>query len=410
MHLHIGVGFRRLAIRLSQCNDLTEGRCFHLVRGWAFVLLAGFVANWSACNVATAQDMSIERAINLLDNEDAVAAGAAALWMGDQKLIDDQAIVALIEHLGDERDAERFPAFVTASPPTVGDYAANALQRVGSPEVVSLVCKFLSSTEDQNSQIRGLQILRALGERARDSIPTLVRLAKDEDSLVRLYAVRTLSAVSMNDQAALRAFRRAIRDDDPSVKAAGVRGIGRQGAVAKGLVPELIPLLDSTELRGESVSADAGGWILLRADVAVALGRIGPNAEKALPKLRTMLDEDDRSVRLAAAFAHASISGNDEPGLKLLLEELKKHRGKAADAADYVCELSGREEFVEVAFDALKAALTHPNPLVRVRAIKGIAANKSADAIELLRRTANEDNEELVRDAAEEFIKMIENK
>jgi HEAT repeat protein len=410
MQMHIGVGFRRLAIRLSQCSDLTESRLFDSVRGWAFVMLAGFVVNWSACNVAAAQDMSIDRAIKLLGNEDGVAAGAAALWLGEQKLIDDQAIVALIEHLGDEREAERFPAGVTASPPTVGDYAANALQSVGSPKVVSLVCKFLRSTEDQKAQIRGLQILRAFGERARDSTVTLVRLAEDEERLIRIHAVETLSAVSVDDQAALRAFRRAIRDDDSSVKAAGVRGIGLQGAKAKVLVPELIPLLDSRELRGESVSADAGGWIPLRADVAVTLGRIGPNAEEALPKLRRMLDDEDRSVRLAAAFAHASISGSDDPGLTLLLDALKKDVGKAAEAADYVRELSSREEFVDVAFEALKAALTHRKPLVRLRAINGLAAIKSADAVELLRKTANEDNEELVRDAAEELIKKIEDK
>lgn len=391
-----------------QTNALLRGSCNerHLrqsVPRYIVVVLCILLAShWFIGDAVSAEEMTAERAIAILDEEDAIAAGKAAIWLGRQKNVSDEAIAALIKHLGDERNTERFPALVSEGPPAVGDYAANALELIGSPEVVHAVCQFLASNKKREPRIRGLRILKSVGDAAQNATETLQPMIKDADELIRIRTIETISAVSKEHRETLPLFQQALKDNDPSVQAAAIRAIGDLGIKSKGLVPELIPLLASEELQGLS-----RGWEPLCIDVAVALGKIGPAAGEALPKLKALLDNENEYVQAASAFAHASISGNHDPGLKLLLRHLKERFGSAAPAALYVRELAHRQEFADASFDGLKDALNHRRTLVRVRAIEGVAAIRPSEAVPLLLEVAREDSDEWVRQTAQEAIERI---
>lgn len=360
------------------------------------------------CDIASGEEMTIEQAVKMLVGEDSIEAGEAALWLGDHDGIDKNAIRALVNHLGDERDAERYPNYVPYSPPTVGDYVVIALQELDSSNVVPLVIKFLEDTDNHESRVRCLEVLRRQGKEAKASIPTVSRLiTEDEDALIRWHAVATLDAVSQSQRESLVVLRKAIRDENSDVKAAAIRAIGNVGADAKVAVPDLIALLESEELRTMMISAHSGGWIPLRIDAAVSLGKIGPEASDALPKLREMLNEDYRMVQRGAAFAHAAISGDRAPGLDFLLAQLDKSRDDGVQTADYLRDLSHHAEFREPIFEAFQEALKNDRGMVRLTAIQAVAAMKPADAASLIRPLAENDPDKQVREVAEEELRKL---
>lgn len=373
----------------------------HGARGVKEEQIARFVG-FVKGGVASGQNMTIERAIVLLDSEDGSAAGEAALWLGSQEKITEQAISALAEHLADEREAIRFPDFVAIprGPPTVGEYCASALTRLGSPKVASIVSRSVANTDNQMARLRGLEVLRAMGTAARHSILSLGRLAKDDDERVRAGAIRAAVTV-MNQEELLPVLRVALGDDDPDVKAIAVDALGRFGAGAKSLVPELVDLLDSPEFHGVGFAADAGGSMPLRIRVAVAIGRIGSAARDAIPKLEHMLEDEDPYVQIAAAFAHASISGQQSPAIETLHGELKKHPGGGHAAVEHLAELSKKGEFTEASFKEITTALSHPSPDVRRTAARVMREFQSLDAVMSLMPVLSDQDGFVRRNAAE---------
>jgi hypothetical protein len=80
-----------------------------------------------------------------------------------------------------------------------------------------------------------------------------------------------------------------------------VQGYRVLGSAAKGSVPELIHLLE-TEPSPQ-----------VRSSIAQALGAIGPAARAAIPALRKAAQDNDKELRLNAAFALVNIEGWSEP-------------------------------------------------------------------------------------------------
>lgn len=387
---------------LGTDRDGKSFRLLCLVNHCAIAPLAVACVHAALCGVASGQNMTLQRAVVLLESEDGIAAAQAALWLGSQETLPEQAIAALAENLADEREAIRFPDFigVPQGPPTVGEYCASALTRLGSPKVASIVSRFVANTNDRSGRLRGLEILRTMGMRARDSIPTLRHLFTDDDEWIRAGSLRAAVTV-MNQAELLPVLRVALGDEDPNVKAIAVDAIGQFGAVPKSLLPELINLLDSPQFHGVGFAADAGGSMPLRIGVAVALGRFGSVASDAIPKLERMLEDDDQYVQIAAAFAHASISGQRSPAFETLYAELKKHPGGAYTAVQYLAELSQNGEFAEASFKGIRTALSHPSPDVRRTAARAMSEFVCLDAVMSLIPVLDDEDSWVRRNAAE---------
>ena len=108
-------------------------------------------------------EVDVTKTVELLDSEDPVVAGDAACRLGDGRDVGEQAILALIAHLADEREAEVFPGVVPVRPRTVGDYAAGSLVQIDKPAIVSPLCKFLADSDSEAGRIRAMETLGCLG-------------------------------------------------------------------------------------------------------------------------------------------------------------------------------------------------------------------------------------------------------
>lgn len=341
----------------------------------------------------------IQQTLESLDSSKSTVVANAVWSLGSSfgKDIGDTAIRALVQRLSDER-AVGVHQFMGPPPPTVGHYASDALVQIGTEQVVTPVCEFLVTSDSEQGRVLAIETLERLGHVASASVSVLATCTQDESERIRFRAIAAIASVSPDDAATVRLLRRALHDKAGNVKYTAVYHLGNLGPKAAGAVPELIPLLDSSDLRSHWDTADMGGWISLRPDVAKALGQIGLASMAALPKLERLLRDEDWRLRNAAAFAHCCISGERTPGLDILLEELEHgHEWSAQKVAEFLGQLKYKH-LAEPALEGLKKALKHPELLVRAEAAESIAAIAPADWIDLLRPLAK-DPDGIVQDS-----------
>ncbi len=125
------------------------------------------------------------------------------------------------------------------------------------------------------------------GQKTKD-LPVLLEALKDTEPAVRTTAVTLLEYVSTDEKVVLVPLTGLLKDPDAQVRRVAVRALG--GMVPRvAAVPALIGALDDEE---PTVRNSAVSW----------LGVIGAPAEKAAPKLLTLLRED-KAVRYEAARA-----------------------------------------------------------------------------------------------------------
>jgi HEAT repeat protein len=123
----------------------------------------------------------------------------------------------------------------------------------------------------------------------------LLRLAADRDTLVRADAVRLLGEAASRGKPTLSAIARALHDPQDVVRDEAEAALRRGAASGMG-VPELASALKSPRAAA-------------RRGAAAALGYYGTTAGGAGPALLEALDDEDPSVREAAALSIVSTRG-----------------------------------------------------------------------------------------------------
>jgi len=333
--------------------------------------------------------VDVKRTIELLNSEDAIVAGKAAGLLGDSKDVRERAILALIEHLGDEREAE-LNLYGPVAPPTVGDYAAGSLVEIGKSAIVPPLCKFLADSDSETARIRALQTLEKMGKTAHDSLTELKIQAQAENTRIRFHAIEAMISVSTSHNEVLPLLRRALRDEDPHVKYAAVRGLGNLGSKAEGLVPELLPLLESSELRGAGFSSDARGVSPLYDDVVDSLATLTKASPDRAPAImRAMNTDPNGQVRAGAALVMIRTSLNKPEALtalKRVLEEGREGVDKALEALKDLRD-DGRE-----AEPLVLAFVKHDDESIRFRAIDTLGAIGGEAGISALIETMGDDD------------------
>jgi HEAT repeat protein len=240
--------------------------------------------------------------------------------------------------------------------------AESALARIG-PTAVPALRKAL---RDPNAPVRGIAA-RALGEigpPARESLPDLSALVKDEEWSVRLDAAIGLwtvgrdlhaavavltgfqagqegrdeghyqaiealgrilqeaaglySSQDLDVRKAITYLAQAVRDKDGGDRAAAVEALGRAGAPAREALTKaqrsedpVVRFLAARALARVDPSAAAAQFALLlrdgdatvRALAADELRRLGPRAKSVVPALRRALTDSDEDVRASATEA-----------------------------------------------------------------------------------------------------------
>lgn len=102
------------------------------------------------------------------------------------------------------------------------------------------------------------------------------------------------------------------------------------------------------------------------------IGRLGPDAESALPAIHALLDHQQPFVRIHAVLALSRVSGDiDEAATAVLIRELQNFEpGIRAFAATALREVEGIPESTVIA--ALSGALSDSDPAVRLHAAEAI--------------------------------------
>jgi len=176
-------------------------------------------------------------------------------------------------------------------PDRVRDAAAVALARTGEPALGPLIDEL---DRDMGLGLRNVAAVQALGEmgdpRAVEPLSEALRTAQRTNRLFRRELVKALGRIGSD--AALPAFRLALRDDDADLRRAAVDALAEYGRA------QATPLL-----RGALHDADPG----VRAEAARALGRLGD--VNAVQELGNKLRDVNLDTSRAAAQALADVGG-----------------------------------------------------------------------------------------------------
>jgi HEAT repeat protein len=261
--------------------------------------------------------------------------------------------------------------------------AAVALQAFG-PDAVSAVPKLVEMLDDRSPGFRKLvyETLRELGPAAKAAVPDLIELLKEKRERNTQYAiwllekigpdakdavpeltkfldttdyredaVDALCAIGPASKEALPAIRRALLDavsPEPTGGTVMEEVLNQLHRLGPDAVPMLVDLVASETPKGMAYGIQE-------------LGKIGPGAAEAAPRLAEFLTHEDLELRRLAAVALCKIDKSVK-AVQVLAALLSEPTWHARSAAEALAEMGpdARE-----ALPALRAALLHDDTIVR---------------------------------------------
>lgn len=182
-----------------------------------------------------------------------------------------------------------------------------------------------SSSELADRTVSGLGGRR----RAADRLALYLRLP-DRLAPCKAYALVLFNACEPEGRPPVDALAGLLADPDPETRRQAAHWLGRIGAEAGPAVPALVAALDD-DRKIDPIKLDTGPWYgsldycrddpwQVRWYATVALGRIGPEARAAVPRLIELLDSEDAEMRLATIGALGSIGPDAAAAVPRLLE------------------------------------------------------------------------------------------
>jgi HEAT repeat protein len=265
----------------------------------------------------------------------------------------------------------------------------------------------LLRSDDIRSETKeaALSALGAMGESAAEALPSM--LAQLEDFSVGEDAARALARVGPS---AVPGLSKALSSDESGVNAA--KSLGLMGAQAKPAVPYLIKALRGRRWDVSAGAAQALGQIeddspetvaaLTSAlyhnsgavvdSAALSLGQMRSKAKASIPRLKELVQRDDRSSFAAAACLVRL--GEKDLGMGYLVKKLKGRIARDMEASAQALAYLGPEgaDAVESLVDALSTnnSFARPEIIMALEAV-GPAAKPAVPALRALK-----DDEELV--------------
>lgn len=209
--------------------------------------------------------------------------------------------------------------------------------------------------------------LGALGPLAKPAEPTLQKALKDDAELVRVNAASALWRVSENNKdLILPVLREGMTSRQSFVRVSSIWSLQQMGPAAAGAQKDLRRALDDEDE-------------FVRRSAAAALGDIGPKASDAIPDLSKALKDKSEYVRIVAARAICRIDGDrSEPAIAALSRIMQD------TDADFMLRIG-----------ALEIITQHASRRVAIRAIKQLLSKE---------------DDRLVRAAATEALKKLQNR
>ena len=286
-----------------------------------------------------------------------VVAWARAKIHPEDKSLVDEAVKRLREGLHSERPSERtaaasglsdmaetldesvrlqlaneFADLLSDPDPAVGLSGGAALIRLGATSLEPLRVRL----SDPVLRGRVLEILAALGSKAKPVVDDVIKSLDDSDPMIRGEAAVAIAAIGPDAAAAVPVLLKSLTDANasPDIRYSAAYALGRIGPAAQPAAEQMRSLVTSPD----EVLATVASWSMLkitpddkslldqaipalrkavradreivRLEAAVTLGDIGPAASSAIPILELVSEEDSsRQVRDAAGKALKKIRG-----------------------------------------------------------------------------------------------------
>jgi HEAT repeat protein len=131
------------------------------------------------------------------------------------------------------------------------------------------------------------------------AVPNLAKLLRDDDFELRKLAAGALANIGPAAAPAIAALADTITFGDSESRREALKAIMAQGpANARKAVPQMIATLQQPDLDAKVITA-----------IASALGRIGADAQPAVPHLRRLIGHESAGVRATASEAILAITG-----------------------------------------------------------------------------------------------------
>ena len=225
---------------------------------------------------------------------------------------------------------------------------------------------------------------------AKDLYSDLIAKPNSERWQDRLAAVRRLAELGEHAEPAVYELVRRAYDADIRVSRATVKAIKKIGEIS---IPSLVRFL-------YNVDEDDND----RDSAAQLLAELGP---VGVPALREAIETSDLSVRIAAILAIPTLRAHAQPVIQPLLQEILRMGLAARESGIALATLAGQATHAAVtdAASALRRAMAHQNPKVRVLVIRSLEVllGKISDYMsELINASHDEDPE--VREAAQSLL------
>ncbi len=229
----------------------------------------------------------------------------------------------------------------------------------------SIIPALVHELRDSHAHVRAI-VAAALGRlHAWKSVPLLAALIRDPSELVRLSVVEALGILGSPRTGSARSTHAAGRSRVAMASRSWLvfRELNRFAKLANR------PPVELTVATLESALADDSTAV--RVQAAMALGRIGPAAAAAAPRLLALLRESDETVRCQAATALGEVRGEPEAAITALVEMLGDSSAPVKTSA--ALALGAMEKAASRAVEGLVPLLQDRDESVRTAAAEAIA-------------------------------------
>jgi HEAT repeat protein len=199
----------------------------------------------------------------------------------------------------------------------VEEKTGNALYRTHA--AIALLA--INEPDARNARIAAASTLGELAPGAKEGMSALIAVFHDDDDRLRQGAAR---AVAKFGSLVLPELMRILQSEDPVMRKTAAFALGAMGAEAKRAVPLLIEQQEEDALVHigapavpeliHALNNSATRWFALG-----VLGKLGPQANEAIPQLEHALYDNDKSVRFLAIRALARIGKEAAPQLQQAL-------------------------------------------------------------------------------------------
>lgn len=252
------------------------------------------------------------------------------------------------------------------------------------PEAVPLLQAALNDPDDE-TRTQALWALGIMGPDAHAAFATVRDRLKDNSAAVRGTAIFAVRRIAAKPEEAVPALVALLADGDPEVRETASRTVARFGKPAVGDVRKQLQH-DALDVRRLAVTT---------------LGRIGPEAEDAVPDLVALLRDTQGGLQDEATDALASIGA---PAIAALGQALKQRD----DPALRKLAILALARVGKPAVPLLAGVLSDPDASVRLQAVTALG-RIGPDAVEAVILAFKDDDAEVRQEAARVLGSMDKN-